>query len=340
MGLETAVNPQLQNHTMPISKIFKELSAEEIDKVIQNLYGTGSKILDCRIMKGGLFNTTYFVKTDSARDGIVLRVAPINKHLLLDFEKTMMSAEPLFYKMLNKKNIPSSEVVYYDNSARVIDREYIIFKYIPSVPMNTVSVSKEEKSKLYVQLGEITATLHEITTEKFGWMRPNNELPMYDKWSAFLQRFTKEIADKASSFGIFNNNELKRFLNIFSNTTIFDQIQKANMVHADFWEGNVLVSNHGGKWRIVALIDVDKAIFGDKELEFSSKIMRNKDFLHGYDYTFASSSAAIYRRTAYQLLEQFMYAYIWRIQFENSERHDAAKKAGLAILGKIERGFI
>ena len=112
---------------MATSKIFKELTPAEIGRVIANLYGSDTKILDCRLMKGGLFNTTYWVKTDCDRNGIVLRVAPINRHLLLDFEKSMMAAEPLFYEMLRAKNIPTSEIIDYDNSFRVIDREYIIF---------------------------------------------------------------------------------------------------------------------------------------------------------------------------------------------------------------------
>jgi aminoglycoside phosphotransferase (APT) family kinase protein len=322
---------------MTTSKIFKELTAEEIEKVIKNLYGNHTKIEGCRLLKGGLFNTTYFVKTNSDRVGIVLRVAPINKHLLLDFEKNMMSAESTFYTMLKENNIPSSEVIHYDNSADIIDREYIVFRYIPSFPMNEVSVSAEVKTRLYHQLGEIIASFHDIQSGKFGWLRPKDELGMYAKWSAFIRQFTQEIADKTSIYGIFSDTELTRYLDVFSNTALFDQVVKANMIHADFWEGNVLVSeNKEGSWEVVALIDVDKAIFGDREMEYSSPVMRNEDFLSGYGYEFSKSSSAIFRRSAYQLLERFMYAYIWRAQFEHIERSATAKIEGLAILGKIE----
>lgn len=333
MGRHLKIN---KIYTMTSSRIFKELTAAEIDKVIQNLYGSHTKIEACRLLKGGLFNTTYYVKTNSDPAGIVLRVAPTNKHLLLDFEKNMMSAEPAFYARLKANGIPSSEVLYYDGSSNIIDREYIIFRYIPSIPLNEVTVSTEVKSHLYHQLGQIIAQLHVISNDQFGWKRPNGELRLYAKWSAFLQRFTQEIATKASDFGLFSERELTRFLAVFSHSAIFDQIEQANMVHADFWEGNVLVSNHAGNWDIVALIDIDKAIFGDRELEYSSPVMRNEDFLSGYGYAFAESSDAIFRRSAYQLLERFMYAYIWRAQFENFERQDTARREGLAILAKIE----
>jgi aminoglycoside phosphotransferase (APT) family kinase protein len=321
---------------MTISRIFKELTPTEIDRVIAHLYGSGTKILDCSLMKGGLFNTTYLVKTDSDSNAIVLRVAPINQHLLLDFEQSMMAAEPLFYEMLHAKNIPTSEVIHHDNSFRVIDREYIIFKYIRSIPMNDPSVPQEAKSSLYQRLGEIIALLHEIKSEKFGWKRPNGELAMFDSWGMFLQRFAQEIADKTANCGLFTDRELHRFLNIFSERVVFDQITMACMVHADLWEGNVLVSETDGQWNIVALIDIDKAIFGDKDLEFAFPTVLNDDFLSGYGSRVDDSSGSKFRRNAYRLLESFMYAYIWFAQFDYQERYEAAIRNGLSALESFE----
>lgn len=317
---------------MTPSRIFKELNSAEIAKVMSNLYGSDTAIIDCRLMEGGVFNTTYLVKTDSDRNGIVLRVAPVNQHLLFEFEQSMMAAEPLFYKMLQDKNIPTSEVIHYDNSHDVIDREYIIFKYIRSVPMNDISVPKDVKSHLYQRLGEIVSWIHNIKSEKFGWKRPDHELELYENWGAFLKRFAREIADRASNYGVFNDGELNRFFNIFNDTTEFNQITQACMVHADLWEGNVLVSKNDGKWDIAAIIDIDKAIFGDKAFEFASPVLINDDFLRGYGCRIDESSASIFRRNAYKLLDSFMYAYIWLVQFENVERYELAKRNGLSEL--------
>ena len=107
------------------------------------------------------------------------------------------------------------------------------------------------------------------------------------------------------------------------------------MVHADLWEGNVLVSETDGKWRVVALIDLDIAIFGDKDLEFAYPTVLNDDFLQGYGPRVAESSGAKFRRNAYRVLESFMYAYIWFAQFENQERYEQSKKNGLAALELI-----
>jgi aminoglycoside phosphotransferase (APT) family kinase protein len=321
---------------MASSKIYKELTREEIIKVVSDLFGNDIRIVDCSLLKGGVFNTTYLVKTNSDRNGIVLRVAPINRHLLYDFEKSMMAAEPLFYQLLHEKGIPSPKVFHYDNTYRVIDREYIIFKYIRSMPMNDSSVPENAKPGLYHRLGEIIALLHDIKHEQFGWKRPNGELKMCDTWGEFLQRFAQEIANKAAAYALFREEELKQFTDIFSNRTVFDQVKRASMVHADLWEGNVLVSENDGKWDVVALIDVDKAIFGDTDLEFAYPTVLNDDFLRGYGPRVAESSEIIYRRNAYRVLESFMYAYIWFAQFENEARYEQSKKSGLAALELFE----
>ena len=324
-----------KKYSMVTSRLFKALNKAEIDKVISNLFGSESTITACSLMKGGVFNTTYLVKTDSESNGIVLRVAPVNQHLLFDFEKSMMAAEPLFYEMLGEANIPTSEVIHYDNSFGVIDREYIIFKYIRSVPMNDISVPEDVKSGLYQQLGEIIAILHDIKSEKFGWKRPNNELGMYGHWGAFLYRFAREIADRCSNYGVFNDGELNKFINYFEDTKVFNQIKQARMIHADLWEGNVLVSENDGNREVAAIIDVDKAIFGDKDMEFASPVMLNDAFKRGYGYRLDDSFASVFRKNVYNLLGSFMYAYIWLVQFENVDRYETAKQSGLSVLNLL-----
>ena len=320
---------------MTPSKIFKELTKAEISEVVKNLCGNHTKILDCVLLKGGVFNTTYLVRTNRDRNGMVLRVAPVNRHLLYDFEKSMMSAEPLFYQVLQAKGIPTSEVMHYDNTYEVINREYIIFKYIQSVPMNDRRVPENAKPSLYQRLGEIIGSLHEIQDEKFGWKRPNGELRMYDTWGAFLQRFAQEIADKSAAYGLFSADELTRFTDVFSDR-VFDLIKPARMVHADLWEGNVLVCEEAGDWRIAALIDVDKAIFGDPDLEFAYPTDLNDDFLQGYGPRTSHSPETMLRRNAYRVLESFMYTYIWYAQFADLEKFEQAKQAGVTALERFE----
>jgi aminoglycoside phosphotransferase (APT) family kinase protein len=317
---------------MTTLKLFKELKQAEIKAVITDLYGNTARITECWLMEGGLFNTTYHIQTDADHSGLVLRVAPVNRQLLFDFEKSMMSAEPIFFEMLAEKKIPTSEVVHYDNSFNVIEREYILFRYIPSLPMNNPDVPQEAKPALNQRVGEILALMHGIKGDQFGWKRPGGTSELFDRWGTFLKRFASEIAERSANYGVFKDAELSGFTQVFEDSRVFDQVRQACMVHTDLWEGNVLVQQNEGEWGVAAIIDVDRAVFGDPDMEFNSAWALNPDLLRGYGRRLGSSPEANFRRQAYDLLWEFMYAYVWFVQYENMARYEVAKRRGLDTL--------
>lgn len=321
---------------MSASRIHQDLSFDEIARVITHIYGINAKVYATKLLKGGLFNTTYLVKTNADEAGIILRAAPTNQAVLLDFEKSMMSAEPWFYKRLHEADVPAPVVLHHDNSRKIIPREYILFRYLPSVSMNHPTVPNQVKGGLYRQLGAIIARLHSIQHDEFGWMRPTGEMDMYPTWSSFLQRFANEISEKAARERLFYPEELARFQRVFAAPKVFEQINIGRMVHADLWEGNVLVREKRGRWEIAALIDVDKAVFGDPMFEFAFPTVVNSDFLVGYGAQVESSSDTRYRRKAYQLLYHFMYTYIWHAQFADDARSLAENRSGLELLASFE----
>lgn len=317
---------------MASSQLFQELTSADISAVVSALYGSSARIEACKLLKGGVFNTTYWVKTNRDKNGLVLRAAPNNQQVLFDFERSMMSAEPLFYKLLQDNGIPTSELVHHDATRQVIDREYIIFNYIHSLPMNDPRVPQTAKPDLYRQLGAIVSRMHRISHARFGWLRPQDALPMFTSWGAFLQRFAAEIGDRLAAHGLFAASDLRRFRAVFAQQAIFDAIAQPQLVHADLWEGNVLVCERDGRWDVAAIIDVDKVIFGDRELEFAFPTLLNADFLRGYGPREAETPDATVRRNAYRLLYSFMYAYIWHAQFNDRARTEAAQADGLAAL--------
>jgi aminoglycoside phosphotransferase (APT) family kinase protein len=318
-------------------KLFKELSQAEIEAIIANLYGSAARMTECRLLEGGLFNTTYHIRTEADHSGLVLRIAPVNQHLLFDFEKSMMSSEPLFFQMLAEQKIPTSEVVYYDSSFSVVDREYILFRYIPSLPMNDPAVPPEVMPALNRQVGQILACMHDIQGDQFGWKRPGGASELFDRWGAFLKRFASEIAERSANYGVFNDTELHHFTHVFEDPIAFDPIRQACMVHTDLWEGNVLVNEEQGEWRVAAIIDVDRAVFGDPDMEFNSAWAMSEDLLVGYGRRLDSSPESIFRRQAYDLLWDFMYAYVWLVQYEDIDRCEIAKRRGLFVLNSLAR---
>jgi len=94
-------------------------------------------------------------------------------------------------------------------------------------------------------------------------------------------------------------------------------------------------SQAGGEGVVAAIIDIDKAIFGDTDMEFTSPWTTNDHFLRGYGRKLDYSPASTFRRKAYQLLWSFMYAYIWRVQYEDLNQYASAQQRGLAEMSDI-----
>lgn len=264
------------------SRIYKELENNELQKIVADLYGNTTGIKGFQILKGGLYNTTYLVKTDDGN--IVIRVAPINTHLLFDYEKDMMSSEPLFHELLKNNGIPTSTILKYSPPGSVLDREYIISEYIDSIPMNDPTLSDINLDHIYSAIGNYTRKLHEISNDRFGWKRPDGNKE-YGKWSDFILRFAKECVNKANEHSLFAQSDVSAFWQYINDGEIIkllDEIKQPHMIHTDLWQGNVLLTKKDETYKVAAIIDMDRAIFGDTYWDFITPWMITEAFVKGY----------------------------------------------------------
>lgn len=165
------------------SHLYQELTNEELERVISDALRT--KIQNAKLLTGGLFNTTYLVDTaDCGR--VVLRVGPVNRHLLMPFEYDLMESEEHVYALCHEKGIPVSEVLAMDLSKKSIHRDYMIVRYIPSSPMLEVELSPEDKSRISLDVGKATRQMHDITSPRFGRITDVKNGKGFVRWSDCL----------------------------------------------------------------------------------------------------------------------------------------------------------
>ena len=119
------------------SNLFLELTIDELKTVVRELLHTTPT--SARLLSGGLFNTTCLVDTADCGK-TVLRVGPVNRHLLLHYEHFLMEAETEVYSLCRKAGVPSSEVLAADWSKTILDRDLMFVRYIPSTAMHETSL--------------------------------------------------------------------------------------------------------------------------------------------------------------------------------------------------------
>lgn len=316
------------------SSLFKEISADEISLTFSEYLGEeiihSSKLLD-----GGMFNTTYYVAYGVSHKQAVLRLGPVNRHLLMGFEENLMEAEVYVCDTCHKLEIPCSEVLAYDTSKRVIDRDLMIVKYIPSVVMLKAGLSQSEKDRLYGRIGRYLCQLHQTEGKSFGFVSRILAGQCFDTWSEALCYEVDDILSRLEKRGGLTGEEASAVRKMYDdNRKLLDEIKIPHLLHTDLWEGNVLLDEQTHD--IAAIIDGDRAVFGDIDFEFSSPWMENPQILEGYGMNSRNVMdwGRQKRRELYLLFYTLIETYVGYAEYNNPEQYRVHKQKIMDMTGK------
>jgi len=313
------------------SFLFQEASYEEIRNIMIGALDYAGTF-EYKLLNGGLFNTTYLVECEDAVR-YVLRLGPVNRQLLFDFEQNLMNAECYVYSLCRQNGIPCSEVTCCDTSKKIIDRDFMIVKYIDSVSLCGAEITEKEKSEIYREVGRNAKVLHSIKSEYFGRVSEVLQGIKFDSWAEYLLFEVRSILNKGKDAQLWDEAYQKRIEQFFfDNYVILDKVKDAFLIHTDLWEGNVLVKD--GK--CAAIIDPDRAIFGDLEMEFASPWMINEDFLSGYGEV-NNSPDWRKKQMIYQVFFDLIDAYVWKCEYNQPQRTKELLDEIESILNKFQK---
>lgn len=317
------------------SNIYKPLEANELARIVRHSIDRSATIVESRLMSGGLFNTTYYVQTANPAKRLVLRVAPIRKELLFDFEKVMMGIEPLMYARMREAGVPIPTVVCHDNTCSVISREYIIVEYLDSMPLSDPSFPVEWRDSIQHELGKYTARIHSIKANRFGWPLPDGTVNGSASWMNELGRFCREISDRCANHHVLTDSEIRAFDDVFrDNMALFTYDDAPSLVHNDLWAPNILVRQHDGRWGIAALIDADRAMYADPEFEFV--LWENEPhFMTGYGKPLDMTAEGTRKRKFYSVALNLFGAYVYKVQYNQDTEYQMVKKAALEAINEL-----
>lgn len=291
------------------------ISRDAVDKIIKAKFGFGARILNCRKLDGGMFNTTYLIETDAFDKKIIMRAAPTAHDIMFSFEKVMMASEEQTFEKLAAADVPVPNVIHFGGDKSIIPQNYIMMEYIESVDMGDPAIA-ECSTLIERELGEIMKKVHSVKGEHYGFAALINQGVKHESWKDFLVSFIREILIMSDGYGFFSAAQGDEFIALFNDSPELLKLSgKPHMIHNDLWYANVLVSrNPEGEWHIAALIDVDKAIYGDTEFEMNYW-MTNQAFMSGYEYDFDMSPAARARRMMYRMILNAYKNCVYKVQF-------------------------
>lgn len=321
------------------SNLYEELNNIEIRKIVESNFHT-DKLLEIKLLAGGMFNTTYKICYGDNNKEVVLRVGPINCHLLMAFEENLMKAEEYVYKLCEKNNVPCSKVVICDTARSIINRDYMIVEYIKSIPLSSSEIEKKEKVELYRQVGAYMKKIHSITNNGFGRVSYILSGKSYDTWYEYLIAEVEDITGRLEKLEALTEKEIENIKSVYNNNkSILDLVTTPKLVHSDLWEGNVLVEKNDDKYNVVAIIDSDRAIFGDVDFEFASQWMINDDFMKGYNPDncideFNAEEKEI-KKKLYLIIYALIETYVGLAQYNNLQQYKDNKETVEKLVSEL-----
>lgn len=151
------------------------------------------------------------------------------------------------------------------HSGEIDGWNYIVMTHLKGVPLGDVwpGLSRDEKSMLLKELGEMCAALHHV---------PTNELSpeLHIDWDAFTQKQADGCVERQRGLGLEERwlrdlpDYVKRLVPLLEHSA------PPVLLHTEIMGANVLLEQREDVWRVSGLIDFEPSMIGQAEYEFAA----------------------------------------------------------------------
>jgi aminoglycoside phosphotransferase (APT) family kinase protein len=274
------------------------------------------EVTACRGLTGGTFNAVHLVGlADGTR--LVVKIPPGPDTPVLRYEQGILGTEALYYQLAGQfRDVTVPAVIAVDTIGA--SGGYLVMTECPGSPWPDLAPlpAGAERDELRAEVGRQVARLHTITGTAFGY--PSLAVgPLREDWrAAFLDMVDAVLAD-AESFAVTLPRPAAGIRDWFTaRAAVLDEVTTPVLVHFDLWDGNILVESGSAGHRIGALIDAERAFWGDPLAEFVSlalfaDIEQDTAFLHGYRAAGGTVTFDFAARQRLSLYRAYLYLIMW-----------------------------
>ena len=263
------------------------LTREDLECLVWKQFGCGLK--DYSESGEGMMNSIYRIRLERPvpDQEVILKVSYFPGKEILTYEREIMRAEVLVYQLLEGKGVPIPKVLCHDFSHMMLDADYFFMTPVLGVSWKSVKeeLSLEEKAELKKELGKYQAILHSISGEAFGYYKEGKS--GFVTWAEAFSSMIWDITEDGRMRRVSLPYEEIRSA-VSKRKDLLNEITVPRLVDFDLWAGNVLLDKKSGAWYISAIIDFERAFFGDPfadfiaAVELYTEIGRETQFLEGY----------------------------------------------------------
>jgi len=274
------------------------ITKQQMEDICCKAFGSGSIPLSWELLTSGKFNTCYRIEIDGM-DPVILRLAPSPQVIVFSHEKYLLRRESSIQNIIQTASRIIPRNIFIDFSRDLIDRDYVFQPCFTGELWADISAefSDEDNGRLWAQLALIVKRIHSIPGKLFG---PPDPVQQYQSWSEAVISWVSGMVDDMQNLQL-PCDDAREFLSLVSGGSEFlDEITQPCLVHGDLWQKNILVDRHNGKLEITALLDAERAFWGDPAAEWIFTFLDIPDsFWRGYG-AMENSEGAEFRRRVYE----------------------------------------
>jgi aminoglycoside phosphotransferase (APT) family kinase protein len=293
-----------------------------IESLVKAQFGTAAAIAGIVPLTAGWFNTAYAILFSNLEPDVVLRIAPHPDQRVLTYERTLMHREvEIIETVQNLAGVPVPRLLGYDFSRRIVDRDCMFLEKLSGVAFNEV---KDELPAAVVEgldhdVGQVVARLAELRGPCFGYFGDGPGSGATSWRAAFLAMMEALIED-----GVALGAQIPlawdglRSL-VAAHAAVLDAITHPSLVHWDIWAGNVYVKQRNGRYTIEGIIDWERALWGDPDMETAVACrFYGPSFYQGYGKQLSDSGPEAVRQSLYRLYLWLVMVIEAKVRFEDA----------------------
>jgi Ser/Thr protein kinase RdoA (MazF antagonist) len=242
------------------SRTKRRLSGAELDALARR--GLGAGVVASTELTDGFANAVWRLTLEDGRE-VVVKLAPPPELEQLSYERDLLRTEAEAHRLAAAAGVPVPALLSAVFDDPVLGGDHLIFGALDGVPWNTVEQDGEDS--LREELGRHLARLHTVTGEVFGY--PHADLTGATWREAYLVMAGALLADVERYPTVLPRPVAEIGAVLADAAPVLDEVVTPRLVHFDIWPGNVFL-DLGGTPRIQAIIDHERAFWGDPLAEF------------------------------------------------------------------------
>lgn len=296
-----------------------KISNTQQELLVSTAFGDHITIKESKELTGGYFNAAYKILLSDGRSTI-LKVAPAQEIETLSYEHDIMVSEVSALRLMKSiGSVPVPEVYAFDNSREVFPCDYFFMEVVEGQPYDEVkeSLTPEQRAAIEFELGQYNRLINDIQGTEFGMF--NGSMRSEEgSWRECFTTLINNLLNDARRLGAKMPISYETIeAELAGRLNVLDEVKEPKLVHWDLWDGNIFVR----EGKIVALIDWERALWGDPLMEYYFRYIENSaDFYKGYGGSYDRPNERA-RKKIYDLYIDLIYFIEYYSRKYESEGH-------------------